>query len=237
MAFRASVQFRKEDHFCPGGGANLSIVCPNGTYSFPGSDIERDCFCPAFSSSERNSSKVFECMCNAGYYQVFNASVEAVGWQCEVIPACAGVCWRLLACARHCLILPDGRCASPETTASMTPTSRARPSPRRGRTRARSWSARATPATTMPARRRPPRCASSAPPRRTARAAGASSPARPTLTRPRSRPGAPAARATSATRAWTTSRACRAPRPTYATAGCRPAARWGARARRSRGPS
>ena len=63
------------------------MVCPNGTYSIPGSDQESDCFCPPHSSSQRTPSHVYECTCNPGYYQVFNSSVDIVGWQCEVIQA------------------------------------------------------------------------------------------------------------------------------------------------------
>ena len=77
-------QFCKEDHWCPGGGANLSMVCPDGKYSLPGSDNVSQCLCPPYSSSVRKSTNVSVCTCNPGYYQVANAGYQLSGWQCQV---------------------------------------------------------------------------------------------------------------------------------------------------------
>jgi len=77
-------QFCKQDHFCPGGGVNLSTICPNGKYSQPGSDEESDCRCPDFASSIIKSKNVSSCQCNPGYYQVYTSSFQMTGgWVCH----------------------------------------------------------------------------------------------------------------------------------------------------------
>lgn len=77
-------QICKEDHYCPGGGKNLSVECPDGQYSMPGADNTSDCFCPQFSTSKQSAQGVWECMCNAGYYKVNSSqpSAELSGWAC-----------------------------------------------------------------------------------------------------------------------------------------------------------
>jgi hypothetical protein len=78
-------QFCKEDHWCPGGGANLTMVCPDGMYSLPGSDNVSQCLCPPYASSVRKSASASVCTCNPGYYQVTNATYLLSGWQCQVV--------------------------------------------------------------------------------------------------------------------------------------------------------
>lgn len=74
----------KENHFCPGGAVNLSTICPEGKYSLPGSDDSGDCRCPANASSRQNSRNVAECMCDAGYYKIFDQKSSLGGWFCQV---------------------------------------------------------------------------------------------------------------------------------------------------------
>lgn len=77
-------QFCKEDHFCPGGGVNVSFVCPDGKYSLPGSDDNTDCNCPEFSTSQRNSQNSSQCICGPGYRKVYKANSPIGGWVCEL---------------------------------------------------------------------------------------------------------------------------------------------------------
>jgi hypothetical protein len=77
-------QFCKDDHFCPGRGANLSYVCPNGKYSLPGSDDEGDCNCPTNAVSQQKASQVMQCVCSPGYYRVYNYTALLGGWQCAL---------------------------------------------------------------------------------------------------------------------------------------------------------
>ena len=72
--------------FCPGGFANYSIPCLNGTYSVPGSWSSSQCVCP--NSSYYNGTN---CTCSAGYYKVLNSSLPLAGWQC-VVCAKGSVC-------------------------------------------------------------------------------------------------------------------------------------------------
>ena len=112
-ACRGARQFCKEDYWCPGGGVNLSLACPTGLYSRPGSDNVSQCKCPTFSSASWKSASVQVrglfvglemgsltscggqvCTCNAGYYKVMNYSSPLGGWQCEVcLPAPARAVW------------------------------------------------------------------------------------------------------------------------------------------------
>ena len=78
------MQICREDRFCPGGGANVSIVCPDGKYSLPGSDDVGDCLCPAHAVSRQNARFVTECICNAGYYKEFSAAHPLGGWYCRL---------------------------------------------------------------------------------------------------------------------------------------------------------
>ena len=77
-------QFCKDDHYCPGRGANLSYVCPYGMYSLAGSDEVGDCNCPTNAQSQQKASQVMQCVCASGYYRVYNQSALLGGWQCEV---------------------------------------------------------------------------------------------------------------------------------------------------------
>jgi len=63
---------------------NLSVACPTGLYSSPGSDNSSQCRCPQFSTATWKSTTVELCTCNAGYYQLANASDTLGGWQCQV---------------------------------------------------------------------------------------------------------------------------------------------------------
>ena len=77
-------QVCKENFFCPGGAVNISNVCPNGTYSLSGSDDVGDCRCPLNSVSIQNSRRISECICEDGYYKVFNPSSKLGGWFCQI---------------------------------------------------------------------------------------------------------------------------------------------------------
>ncbi len=74
----------KEDRFCPGGGANLTIVCPDGKYSLPGSDDPTDCYCPDYAFSKQNAKYVTECICQSGYFKEYNSALKLGGWGCSV---------------------------------------------------------------------------------------------------------------------------------------------------------
>ena len=78
------LQVCKEDHFCPGASVNLSTACPDGKYSLPGSDDTGDCNCPVHAVSRQNAQKVGECVCDDGYYKVYNPSSILGGWYCEI---------------------------------------------------------------------------------------------------------------------------------------------------------
>jgi len=69
------------DNFCPGGYANFTVPCLNGTYSLPGSFTASQCVCPA--NAYYNGSN---CTCDAGFYKVLNASAPLGGWQCVICP-------------------------------------------------------------------------------------------------------------------------------------------------------
>ena len=63
---------------------NLTVACPSGLYSTPGSDNESDCRCPDFSRSSWKGSSAEACTCNDGYYRVGNSSNPLAGWHCAV---------------------------------------------------------------------------------------------------------------------------------------------------------
>jgi hypothetical protein len=71
--------------FCPGGYANFSVPCPNGTYSLAGSSLASQCTCPT--NAYYNGSN---CTCDAGYYKVLNSSAPLGGWQCVICPKSNG---------------------------------------------------------------------------------------------------------------------------------------------------
>lgn len=76
-------QFCKENHFCPGGAANDTTICPDGKYSLPGSDDPGDCLCPERSSSRQNAKYATECICDSGFYKEFNSIYVLGGWYCR----------------------------------------------------------------------------------------------------------------------------------------------------------
>jgi hypothetical protein len=82
--FGLFAQFCKEDHFCPGGTANASTVCPDGKYSLPGSDDPGDCNCPNSSTSKQNAKFVSECICNPGLYKEYSGMNPLGGWYCRL---------------------------------------------------------------------------------------------------------------------------------------------------------
>ena len=61
---------------------NISIVCPNGKYSLPGSDDEGDCNCPVNAVSQQKASQVAQCVCSKGHYRVYNPNALLGGWHC-----------------------------------------------------------------------------------------------------------------------------------------------------------
>ena len=71
--------------FCPGGYANFTVPCLNGTYSPPGSITASQCTCPT--NAYYNGSN---CTCSAGFYKVLNASAPLGGWQCVICPKASG---------------------------------------------------------------------------------------------------------------------------------------------------
>ena len=75
--------FCKMDYFCPGGGVNLTTVCPDGKYSMPGSDDVTDCKCPDFATSKQTSVSVTQCVCQAGYYKEYKPEAQLGGWICQ----------------------------------------------------------------------------------------------------------------------------------------------------------
>jgi hypothetical protein len=76
-------QFCREGFYCPGGSVNLSLVCPNSTYSAAGSDDPLDCACPPNSISKQRSATVTECVCQPGFYKEFNSLYPPSYWWCR----------------------------------------------------------------------------------------------------------------------------------------------------------
>ena len=74
----------RENSYCPGGTENLTIVCPNSTYSTSRSDDVSDCGCPANSFSKQKASSVTECSCVPGFFKVYNQSFGVAGWMCQM---------------------------------------------------------------------------------------------------------------------------------------------------------
>ena len=77
-------QICRPGSYCPGGTANFTVVCPNNTYSLPGSDDVFDCQCPANSVSTRGSQNITECVCQSGYYKEFSLLYPPANWYCKV---------------------------------------------------------------------------------------------------------------------------------------------------------
>ena len=67
--------------YCPGGGYNLTTVCPNSTYSWPGSSLLSQCSCPGNASVGASNN----CTCNAGYQRVTSSGALG-GWACTGCP-------------------------------------------------------------------------------------------------------------------------------------------------------
>lgn len=88
--------------YCPGGMANFTLVCPNGTYSLAGSDDIFDCICPEHADSKRSSRNVMECVCQAGFHREYSNQFPPANWWCK--PCVPGeYCWenRNLTCPSH----------------------------------------------------------------------------------------------------------------------------------------
>ena len=71
-----------KNFYCPGGQVNYSLACPDSQYSLVGSSSVSQCACPVNAALLPDVN----CTCNAGYYQVFNASAPLGGWQCNLCP-------------------------------------------------------------------------------------------------------------------------------------------------------
>lgn len=69
--------------YCPGGIANFTLVCPNGTYSLAGSDDIYDCACPENSDSKRNSQNIMQCVCKPGFFQEYSYLYPPANWWCK----------------------------------------------------------------------------------------------------------------------------------------------------------
>jgi len=67
--------------YCPGGGYNLTYVCPNSTYSWPGSSALGNCSCPGNASIGASNN----CTCNPGYQRFTSASYPG-SWTCLGCP-------------------------------------------------------------------------------------------------------------------------------------------------------
>ena len=79
-------EFCKEDFYCPGGEADVAVVCPGGEYSLAGSDALGDCSCPANASSLRRSSQVTACECLPGFHRVNDTASQPAEWRCVLCP-------------------------------------------------------------------------------------------------------------------------------------------------------
>lgn len=62
-------------------------MCPDGTYSLPGSDEAGDCKCPQHATSQQKASEAKQCVCASGYYKVYNPALPLGGWHCQLCVA------------------------------------------------------------------------------------------------------------------------------------------------------
>lgn len=68
--------------YCPGGQVNLSVTCPNATFSYTGASSPSQCMCPTDAVVRSGA-----CVCMDGTYKVMNPASLLSGWQCDACPA------------------------------------------------------------------------------------------------------------------------------------------------------
>ena len=68
--------------YSPGGQANLSIPCPQGLYSLPGSSDPSQCTCP-----DNAALSGVTCICSLGFLKSTNPSKLLGGWECISCPS------------------------------------------------------------------------------------------------------------------------------------------------------
>lgn len=68
--------------YCEGGAANLTVDCPYGEYSPPGTETVSACYCPANASSGPGATNFNMCTCNPRFKRVNNETFFPTGWEC-----------------------------------------------------------------------------------------------------------------------------------------------------------
>lgn len=68
--------------YCEGGAANLTVDCPYGEYSPPGTDSVTACYCPANASSGPGATNFDMCTCNPRFKRLNNETFYPTGWEC-----------------------------------------------------------------------------------------------------------------------------------------------------------